>query len=143
MMNALREVLCAQVDGDESKGSLDAGEVWSLLVDGHAVLRDTFESAGRHFFIVERRTEIGAKLTERERRVGWLAAHGHANKVIASDLGVSASTVAGDRSSIRRKVGASSRIALIQCFAGMLPSDFGGDGESARTTAHAAHDRPR
>jgi DNA-binding CsgD family transcriptional regulator len=55
-------------------------------------------------------------LSERERQAVALAAIGHANKLIAYDLGIAATTVAELLKRAAVKLGAESRVALIRAF---------------------------
>lgn len=63
------------------------------------------------------RAELRARLsmlTERERQVAELIAQGHANKVIAYDLGISERTVECHRSRVMQKIGARSVVDLVR-----------------------------
>lgn len=69
---------------------------WRALVDARWSLVDHFARDGAHYLVAHRNapsTAPLAPLTERERQVATLAAMGHANKVIAYDLGLATSTV--------------------------------------------------
>jgi DNA-binding NarL/FixJ family response regulator len=56
-------------------------------------------------------------LSARERQVLAFAALGHANKLIAYELGLPESTVSSALRSIARKLGARSRLELVRMFA--------------------------
>jgi DNA-binding CsgD family transcriptional regulator len=58
----------------------------------------------------------GPDLTPRERQVAALAARGHANKVIAYDLGLTVSTVSVYLGKAARKLGVRGRVALICAY---------------------------
>lgn len=60
-------------------------------------------------------------LTLRERQVAAMAARGHANKVIAHELGLQTSTVSAYLRDIARKLGVSSRVLLVRRLAADPP----------------------
>lgn len=71
-------------------------QTWKALVDARWSLVDHFAQDGAHYLVAHRNdpsTAPFAPLTEREHQVATLAAMGHANKVIAYDLGLATSTV--------------------------------------------------
>jgi DNA-binding CsgD family transcriptional regulator len=93
---------------------------WKALVGGCWSVVDCFDSDGRRFLIANRNdprpdnvTDPLAALTRRERQVAGYAALGHANKVIAYELGISASSVATHLAQAAAKLGARSRAELI------------------------------
>jgi DNA-binding CsgD family transcriptional regulator len=93
---------------------------WKALVGGCWSVVDCFDSDGRRFLIANRNdprpdnvTDPLAALTRRERQVAGYAALGHANKVIAYELGISASSVATHLAQAATKLGARSRADLI------------------------------
>jgi DNA-binding NarL/FixJ family response regulator len=97
----------------------EALRLWEALGDGRLVVVDEFERDGRRYLVT--RTQPGAPvqspheaLTPRQREVAAYAALGHANKLIAYELGVSVSTVATHLMAAARKLGAPSRAALIR-----------------------------
>ena len=57
-----------------------------------------------------------SKLSKRERQVAAFAARGHSNKLIAYDLGIAEGTVAAHLASVMRKLGLSTRAALVGNF---------------------------
>ncbi len=86
----------------------EAVALWQALVAGRWSLLDHFDSDGRRFVLAHRndvRTPDLRGLTPRECQVLGYAALGHSNKVIAYELGLSTSTVAGHLSAARRKLG--------------------------------------
>ncbi len=66
-----------------------------------------------------------ARLTSRERQIAGLIAKGHANKVIAYDLGISERTVECHRARIMHKVQAKTAAELVRIV--LLAGDFEGD----------------
>jgi DNA-binding CsgD family transcriptional regulator len=88
---------------------------WKALVDARWSLVDHFERDGRRYLLAQRNdceTAPLALLTERERQVAALAAMGHANKVIAYELGIATSTVGVLVSRALRRLGLRSRREL-------------------------------
>jgi DNA-binding CsgD family transcriptional regulator len=108
--DALRRAVIAL---DQARGPLrrrdpeQALGLWQALVAGRWSLLDYFDSDNRRF-VIAHRNDAGVPdargLTHRERQVVAHAALGHANKVIAYELGLSVSTVAGHLGSARRKL---------------------------------------
>lgn len=97
----------------------EATEQWRALVSGRWSLVDQFESDGRRFLVArvnERGSTRVAALTARETQVVELAALGHANKLIAYELGLSVATVARTLARAATKLGASTRVELIRQF---------------------------
>lgn len=96
----------------------EAFELWRCLVERRWSIVDQFESDGRRYVVAHPNTPRAradlSELTERERTVAQAAALGHANKVIAYELGVAESTVATLLSRAARKLGAHTRVELIQ-----------------------------
>ena len=89
---------------------------WEALVAGRWSLIDTFESDGRHY-VVARPNEPMPRpmaLTRRERQVVAAVGLGHANKLIAYELGLRPSTVATLLSRAMRKLDLSSRLELVR-----------------------------
>lgn len=88
---------------------------WKVMVDGRWSLVDHFDRDGRRYYVARRNSpSLSADgLTLRERQVAGFAALGHANKLIAYELGLSTSTVATHLSSAAKKLGCNSRVELI------------------------------
>lgn len=92
---------------------------WRALVDARWSLVDHFEKDGKHFVLAERNDPaLGplALLSDRELQVVALAAVGHANKMIAYELGIAVSTVGVLLSRAAARVGAKSRSALVDAY---------------------------
>lgn len=89
--------------------------LWRALVDGRWSLVDQFDSDGRRL-IVARRNDPELRraraLTRRERQVLAFLGQGHANKLIAYELGLPVSTVAGHLAAAARKLGVRTRVEL-------------------------------
>lgn len=62
----------------------------------------------------ERRTQAGARLTQREREIMYLTAEGRGNREIGAMLYISARTVERHRSNLMAKLGLATRIDLIR-----------------------------
>ncbi len=94
-----------------------ATDAWTALVSGRWSLVDRYERGGRRY-IVARRNEHAVRdpraLTQRERAVAHLAALGKSNKLIGYELGLAGSTIGSHLSTVMRKLGAGSRVELIQ-----------------------------
>ncbi|HEY1693816.1 MAG TPA: LuxR C-terminal-related transcriptional regulator [Polyangiaceae bacterium] len=93
--------------------------LWQGLVSGTWSLVERFESDGKRFFVARRNDPETAgplALTRRERQVLAYAAMGHPLKLIAYDLGLSASTVAHHRASGMQKLGLRSAADLAGLF---------------------------
>lgn len=99
-----------------------ATEAWTAMVSGRWSLVDRFETNGRRY-IVARRNEHSLPdpraLTRRERAVVHLATLGKSNKLIGYELGLSESTIGSHLSQAMRKLGAKSRVELIQLLAAL------------------------
>jgi DNA-binding CsgD family transcriptional regulator len=110
---------------DRARGRLrradpdEAVTLWRALVSGQWSLVDHFDHDGRRYVVAHRNQMLDARprllaLSERERQAAVLAALGHGNKLIAYDLGISPAAVAIYLSRAAAKLGASSRVSLIQ-----------------------------
>jgi DNA-binding CsgD family transcriptional regulator len=106
---------------DRARGPLrrhdpeEAIAAWHALVAGRWSLIDHVDSDGRRFIVAHRndaRVPDMRGFTLRERQVLAYAALGHSNKVIAYELGLSASTVAGHLASARAKATLPSSAAM-------------------------------
>ena len=95
----------------------DALEQWRPLVSAKWTLVDKFESDGKRF-IVAQTNEVArsdrADLTAREKQVVALLALGHHGKLIAYELGISASTVRVLLARAARRLGAKTRNELLR-----------------------------
>jgi DNA-binding CsgD family transcriptional regulator len=92
-------------------------ELWRGLEYGRWSLVDHFERGGRRYLVARRNAVEFADprgLTPRERQVVQLASLGHANKLIAYELGLSTSTVGSQLASAVRKLGLRGRLDLIR-----------------------------
>lgn len=100
---------------------IDAGEaltLWRCMVERRWTIVDQFERDGRRYVVAypnvpASRVSLEA-LTPRERAVAMAAALGHANKVIAYELGIAESTVATLLGRAARKLGVASRVELVR-----------------------------
>jgi DNA-binding CsgD family transcriptional regulator len=106
---------------DRARGALrrhdpdEAVSIWHALVAGRWSLIDHIDSDGRRFVMAHKndaRVPDQRGLTLREQQVLAYAALGHSNKVIAYELGLSTSTVAGHLSRARAKATLPSLSAL-------------------------------
>lgn len=94
-------------------------EQWRALVEGRWTLLDVFEENGRRYVVAranEPHAPATAPLSPRERQVATAASLGHANKLIAYELGVAESTVATVLRRAARKLGVRTRLELIRCM---------------------------
>jgi DNA-binding NarL/FixJ family response regulator len=96
-----------------------AVRLWKALIDARWSLVDHFERDGKRYLLAQRNDWDSGPLellTERERQVVGLAALGHPNKMIGYTLGITVSTVGVLLSRASRKLGVSSRRALIEAY---------------------------
>ncbi len=110
---------------------------WRALVDGRWSLVDHFESDGkRHIIAVENAplTPDPRALTPEERPVLHYVAMGHANKLIAYELGIPQGTVATRIAAIMRKLGVGSRVEIVDRYMALTQMEFARVG----TTSGAA-----
>jgi len=110
---------------DHARGRLrrespeEAVALWKVLVGGRWSLLDHFERDGRRYLIACRNAPELAPhewLTAREHQVVALAAHGHSNKYIAYELGISPSTVGVLICRAVARLGMDSRRTLVRAF---------------------------
>jgi DNA-binding CsgD family transcriptional regulator len=110
---------------DRARGKLrradpdEAVALWRTLVSGRWSLIDHFDHDGRRYVVAHRNQMLDARatlsaLSDRERQAAMMAALGHTNKLIAYELGVSLSAVASYLARATQKLGASSRVGMIQ-----------------------------
>lgn len=117
---ALREAALAIERSHTRRHRLNPDDVttqWKALVDGRWSVLETFERDGRRYYVArpnEPTMPTTSALSQREAQVVGYAALGHSNKMIAYDLGVSASTVANHIARAMRKLKVTSRAALIR-----------------------------
>ena len=98
-------------------------DLWEALLAGRWSLIEHFDSDGRRYLLAHRNDPDAPdmrSLTLRERQVVGYAAAGHPNKVIAYELGLSLSTVAGHLARARAKLALPSLTAL-RDFISVLP----------------------
>jgi DNA-binding CsgD family transcriptional regulator len=96
-----------------------AVESWKCLVSTRWSLVDQFESDGKRYILAHRNdvSVVGLDaLTPRERQALAFAAIGHSNKLIAYELGITASTVGVLLHTAASKLGTNSREALIAAY---------------------------
>jgi DNA-binding CsgD family transcriptional regulator len=98
---------------------------WPGLVSGRWTLVDHFESDGKRY-VLARKNDVAltgfAALSLRERQALGYAALGHTNKLIAYEMGISASTVSVLLHRAAKKLGAETRGALIERYQAGLGS---------------------
>ena len=107
-----------------------AARQWKALVEGRWSLVDQFETDGRRYLLAqsnEAPTASVALLSARERQVVALAALGHANKMIAYELGIAISTVGVLLGRAARKFGATRRAALLEAYGAALSARSGAE----------------
>jgi DNA-binding NarL/FixJ family response regulator len=116
--DALRAAVLA---ADRARGPLrrrapdEAVEAWRGLVTGRWTLLDHFDGDGRRYLVAHRNDPDAPDpraLTLRERQVVGYVALGQSNKLIAYELGLSASTVGVLLKNAAAKLGARSRTEL-------------------------------
>ncbi len=118
--DALRRAARAidRVRGRRIRDAQEALALWRVLTDRRWTLADEFDRGGRRYVVAfenlpaPRATLPG--LTARELQVACFVALGHANKQIAYELELSTSTVGTHVSAIRKKLGVTSRAALVR-----------------------------
>lgn len=116
---ALRQAARAidRVRGRRVQDAQEALALWRALTDGRWTIADDFDAQGRRTIVayedVPLPTLAMPKLSLRERQVVCFVALGHTNKQIGYELGVSPSSVATHLSKAMKKLGVSSRAALV------------------------------
>jgi len=93
---------------------------WKALLAGEYTLVDRFESDGRRYVVAcENAPKVRDPrgLTQREAVVAALVMRGHADKLIAYELGIAEGTVAALASRVMKKLGARSRAGLARLLA--------------------------
>jgi DNA-binding NarL/FixJ family response regulator len=125
----------------------EASAIWQAIVAGQWSLVEQFDSDGHRCFLArknDRDTPVTRALSERERQIVAHASLGHSNKHIAYELGLCSSTVAAQLTSAARKLGVSSREAMLHAFAvlGGGVADRGGPAGAATPAAQRRDDEP-
>jgi DNA-binding CsgD family transcriptional regulator len=126
--DALREATLAveKARGRLRRSDPDAAlNLWRGLLDGRWSLIDRFDSDGRRFIVAHRNnveTRGLRALTSRERQVVSYVALGHSNKLVAYEVGLSLGSVSTHLHSALGKLGASSRVELIQLASKLMPA---------------------
>ncbi|MCK6552169.1 LuxR C-terminal-related transcriptional regulator [Myxococcota bacterium] len=103
--------------GDTCRDEGSALALWSALCAGQWTFVDRFDAGGRRVLIARRNPPAlvaPRALNLRERQVVTFAALGGSNKSIAHALALSTSTVASHLAHALRKLGLSSRVALVE-----------------------------
>lgn len=115
---------------DRARGRLrreapdEALALWRGLCDGTWSLIDHFDSDGRRFLVAhfnEPEVRPDRALTAREQQVVAFAAMGHADKLIAYELGMSEATVQTHLATAMRKLGVPNRSELIRTALALAP----------------------
>jgi DNA-binding CsgD family transcriptional regulator len=110
---------------DRARGKLrrtdpeGALELWRGLVEGRWSLVDHCDHDGRRYVFAKRNApEVRPwhSLTEREAQVVAFVAEGQPHKLVGYQLGISLSTVSETLVRARKKLGASSRLALVKAY---------------------------
>lgn len=110
-------------DLDRARGRLrrespeEALELWRGLCDGTWSLVDHFDTDGRRYLVAhynEPEARVDRALTRREQQVVAFAAMGHADKIIAYELGIAEATVQTHLANAMRKMGIPTRTELIR-----------------------------
>jgi DNA-binding CsgD family transcriptional regulator len=99
-------------------------QLWQGLVAGRWSIVDRLESDGRRFLVAccnEPESRTQHEMSRREAQVATLVGLGHANKVVAYELGISISCVATYLRRARHKLGLKSRTELIELFLRSVP----------------------
>lgn len=123
MLAALRErvTVLERARSKEGRGDADrALAAWQALLAGEYTLLDRFEADGRRYVVAhpnEPKVRDPRGLTQREAVVATLASRGHADKLIAYELGIAQGTVTALMNRVLRKLGARSRTELVRLLA--------------------------
>lgn len=121
-LDALKEAAKSMARARGSSRHADppgAVEAWKALVSGRWTLIDHFDHDGKRYIVAVRnepQVPAFAELSPREAQVVAYAAQGHANKLIAYELGIAPSTVAMHLSTAGGKLGAKTRVELIRVW---------------------------
>jgi DNA-binding CsgD family transcriptional regulator len=98
---------------------------WRALVQGKWTLFDRFESDGRRYLVARRneprsRDSMSGALTAQETVCAFYAATGHAQKLIAYELGIGASTVSTHLRRAMKKLNVRTRAELSEIVGGFV-----------------------
>jgi DNA-binding CsgD family transcriptional regulator len=154
---ARESLLVAAQRMDRARGRLrrtdpeEAVAIWLGLVAGRWSLVDQVDRDGKRYLLAHRNDPQAPKrgaraLTDRERQILAYATLGHANKLIAYELGLATSTVSELLARVRVKLGASSRnemIALLRAATTPAPAASGAGATTAAAAAPAPRGKPR
>ncbi|QDG49418.1 hypothetical protein FIV42_01295 [Persicimonas caeni] len=124
----LMELIEARQHAEDIAGNspLEALDLWGGLVDGQWSLLDVVDSDGRTYTVLREnplRVRSSVSLTERERQVAWLVGRGHHVKLVAYELGLSASTIRSQLRSALRKLNLDDRSSLCRLVANITAPD--------------------
>jgi DNA-binding CsgD family transcriptional regulator len=124
----------AAINHEKARGALrkrdpeEALSLWHGLVAGRWSLVDSFESDGRRFLVARENSPRLARrlaLTPTELRVVQLVAVGHANKLVAYELGLSTCSVAMHLRRAMAKLGLQHRSDLSRVVMRALDAEAG------------------
>jgi DNA-binding CsgD family transcriptional regulator len=121
---------CQSIERARTRKGRQEGEIslslWRSLVSERWTLVDTYERDGKRY-VVARRNDVRLPrpdaLSPRERQVLGFAVLGDSNKLIAYELGISASTVGVLLHRAAQKLGCHSRVELLQRFKELLAAE--------------------
>lgn len=105
---------------------LEALDLWGGLVDGQWSLLDVVDTDGRSYTVLRENpldVRSSVSLTERERQVAWLVGRGHHVKLVAYELGLSASTIRSQLRSAMRKLNIDERSGLYRLVSNVSAPD--------------------
>jgi DNA-binding CsgD family transcriptional regulator len=118
---------CQSIEHARTRKGRADGEIslslWRSLVSERWTLVDTYERDGKRFVVARRndvRMPLPSALSPRERQALGFAALGDSNKLIAYELGISASTVGVLLHRAAQKLGCHTRVELLQRFRELL-----------------------
>jgi DNA-binding CsgD family transcriptional regulator len=118
---------CQSIERARTRKGRADGEMsvslWRSLVSERWTLVDTYERDGKRYVVARRndvRLSLPSALSPRERQALGFAVLGDSNKLIAYELGISASTVGVLLHRAAQKLGCHTRHELLQCFRELL-----------------------